>query len=84
MSRLFGDEVTPEQEAILIEQIRQMSPQEKLQRVAELNRQAECEAIARLRASFPDASAHEIRMRLGVERNGAELMRLAYGWESSG
>lgn len=70
----------PEIERILIEGYRRMTVAEKWQRVRELNQRAEGFAAAVLRKQFPDASEHEIRMRIAAKRIPADLMHRAFGW----
>lgn len=79
MSILFGDDTSPEVEALLIAGYQRMTPQEKFQRVLDLNRTVRTPALARARAEPPDASAHEPRMRLGSLR--VDAVRAAFGWD---
>jgi len=72
----------PEMRKILIEGYRRMSPQQKLQRVLDLNRTVEAMAAARLRRDYgPDLSERELRLRLAALRLDREVMIEAFGWD---
>ena len=60
MSLLFGDDTSPEAEAILMEGYRRMSPTQKLRRVLDLNRTVQILALARIREQYPNADAREV------------------------
>ena len=69
-------------ERILIEGYRRMTPSEKLQRVAELNRLAEAMATARIRRQYgPDISERELRLRLAALRLDRETMIEVFDWD---
>ncbi len=72
----------PEVEEILIEGYRRMSPQEKLQRVLELNDLVERMAAARIRAQYgPEISERELVLRLAALRLDRETMIEVCGWD---
>ena len=58
-----------------------MTPWEKLQRVAALNREAADLEKARIRAQYGDISEEEMRLRLGALRLGRETMVKVFGWD---
>jgi hypothetical protein len=75
------DDTDPVVRSMVIAQLKAMSPSERAKRIHSLNRACEALAVAGIRQRHPHAHSNEVRMRLGVLRNGAELMRLAYGWD---
>ncbi len=81
MSLLFGDDTSPEAEAILIEGYRRMSPSQKLQRVLDLNRTVQILALARIREQYPEANAREVKLRLASLWIDAKIMRSVFGWD---
>ena len=74
-------DTSPDAERFLIEGYRRMSPTEKLQRVASLNRALVTLAAARIRADYGDISEEEMRLRLGALRLGRETMMKVFGWD---
>jgi hypothetical protein len=84
MPRFSGASDTPaEVERLILEGYRRMSPAERLERVCALNRSLDVLALAGIRARHPGLSEVDARMRLGVQRYGAELIKRAYGWPPS-
>lgn len=76
------DDTSPEARAVMIEAYRRMSPAEKLQRVADLNRAVEQMALARIRRQYgPDLDEREERLRLASLRLDRETMIRAFGWD---
>jgi len=72
----------PEVRKILIEGYRRMSPEQKLQRVIDLNRTVESMAAARLRRDYgPDLSRRELVLRLAALRLPRETMIEICGWD---
>jgi aspartate aminotransferase-like enzyme len=69
--------------AVMVERWAAMTATEKLRLVFALNDNVEAMAAAGIRDRFPEATEHEIRMRLGVLRYGPELMATAYGWHAA-
>jgi hypothetical protein len=74
-------DTSPEAERILIEGYRRMTPTEKLQRVASLNRAVAILQRSRIRAQYGDIPEDEMRMRLGALRLGRETMMKVFGWD---
>lgn len=64
----------------LVERYRAMSPDEKLERVAELTAAVRQLALTRLRLTFPAATDRELELRLTALWLDAETMRAAFGW----
>lgn len=58
-----------------------MTPTQKLQRVASLNRAVTTLQRARIRAQYGDIPEEEMRMRLGALRLGRETMIRLFGWD---
>jgi regulator of sirC expression with transglutaminase-like and TPR domain len=58
--------------------LRRMSPEQRLQIVADLNRTVDAMAEAGIRSAFPDASDREVFLRLAVRKLGYQLARTAY------
>ena len=75
-------DTSPAAERVLIEGYRRMSPAEKLQRVAALNRALVALSTARLREQYGAAmSPRELRLRLAALRLDPETMRTVLGWD---
>ena len=69
-------------ERVLIEGYRRMSPAEKLQRVAALNRALVTLSTARLREQYgATMSPQELRLRLAALRLDPEIMRTVLAWD---
>jgi hypothetical protein len=75
---LFAD-TDPQAEAVLINLLRQASPERKLAMVGELNNTVRTLALAGLRQRFPAAGSAELQRRLADLLLGADLARKAYG-----
>ena len=80
MSALFGDDTSPEVEAILIAGFRRMTPAERLARACDLSLAVRQLALARLRSEHPSASERELQLRLAALTIDAETMRRAFNW----
>lgn len=69
-------------ERVMIDGFRRMSPAQKLERVAALNRALVDLATARLRRQYgPSMSPRELRLRLAALRLDADTMRKAFDWD---
>ena len=69
-------------ERVMIDGFRRMSPAQKLERVAALNRALVDLATARLRRQYgPSMSPRELRLRLAALRLDADTMRNAFDWD---
>ncbi len=66
-----------------IERLRAMSPAQRGALMEALNRDCERMAMAGIRSRHPNATDREVLMRLGVLRNGPELMKAAFGWDAA-
>lgn len=68
----------------MIEGFRRMSPAEKLERVASMNRALVELATARLRAQYgPGLTPRELGLRLAALRLDAETMRTVFQWDTA-
>jgi len=77
-------DTSPDAEGVLIEGYRRMSPAEKLDRVAALNRALVVLSTARLRAQYGAAmSPRELRLRLAALRLEPEIMRTVLAWDQA-
>lgn len=75
-------DTSPEIEEIILEGYRRMAPQEKIQRIVELNRAVEEMAAARIRAQYgPDLSERELQLHLAALRLDRETMIEVFGWD---
>jgi hypothetical protein len=77
-------DTSPEAWKVLMERIRQMTPEERLQRCLELTENMRLNALAGLRQAFPNASEREIFLRAAKQRLGSELFYKVYGDELDG
>ena len=77
----FSRDTSPDVQRMLVEHFRTLTEAEKLRLVEALNRDCEALALAGLRARHPNATADELRLRLGALRIGRDLVRTAYGWD---
>ena len=80
MKRLFED-TTEEAERVLIEGYRRMPDWRKFKCIDDLNRFMAATQLEEIRARYPDANEHELRMRLASRWLEPELMLAAYGWD---
>jgi HEPN domain-containing protein len=71
-------DTSPEAARIQREMLRRLTPQQRLEKVMELNRAVEELAIAGIRHRYPDASDREVFLRLAVRKLGEDLARKAY------
>ena len=79
--RLFED-TPPEIEGRLVAGYRAMTPAERLERVASLNRAIEGLAAARIRVRYgPSLTERELRLRLGALRIPREDMMRVFDWD---
>jgi len=82
-TRLFRD-TDPEVERLLIDRARELSPRERLERVARLNRDVRRLARRGLELRDPAASADQIQRRLADLLLGEALAGAAYGPHADG
>jgi hypothetical protein len=80
MKPLF-DDTHPKIEKMLIEGYRKMSSQEKMQRICQLNQFAYNLVLSSVKEKYPNASEHEIKMRVASRSISPELMLKAFGWD---
>ena len=79
--KLFPD-VDEETERRMIEEARNMTSTQKLQKLFELIEAERQRIKAELREQFPDDSKEKIRMRFAREWVGRDLAIKAYGYDS--
>jgi len=72
-------DTSPEAWKVLIDLIRQMTPEERLQRCLELSDAVRLAAEAGLRETYPHASEREIFLRAARQKLGPELFQAVYG-----
>lgn len=72
--RCFGEDTRPEIEAMLLERIRQMTPEEKLARVDDLTTAARTLAAAKIREEHPELDDREVTLRVAERLYGRELV----------
>jgi|CXWL01.1.fsa_nt_gi hypothetical protein len=78
----FGADTSADAEVLLVERYRQMTPIEKLQKVAELNGAVRILAEAGIRLRYGSGiSARERFLRLASLRLDRRTMIEAYGWD---
>ena len=78
MTTLFSD-THPKMEALQIQLLRQASPTQKMNMLAQLNASARMLALAGLRSRYPQAAEAELRRRLADLLLGEELAKKVYG-----
>lgn len=71
----------PEIEKMIIEGYRKMTPQQKLQKVSELNKSIQQIALARIRKQYGNISEKEQRLRLASLWLNREIMIKVFGWD---
>lgn len=74
-------DTSPEAARLLNDGYRRMSPTEKLQRVASLNRTLVKLSAARIKAQYGPISDEEMRLRLAALRLGRDMMIKLFGWD---
>jgi hypothetical protein len=80
MKPLFPD-TSPEAEAVLLEGYRKMPAWKKFQCVDDLNQALKSLQLADIKSKSPQASEHELKMRLASRWIEPELMKRAFGWD---
>ena len=81
-SATFGAlDTSAEVSALLAQRWRSMSPTEKFEAVHAANRDCAALAEAGVRRRYPDASDHEVRLRVAALHLGRELSVAVYGWD---
>jgi hypothetical protein len=81
MHKLPPSDTSPEAARFLNEAFRRMTPTQKLQRVAALNRTLVKLSAARIRQQYGDIPEEEMRLRLAALRLGRETMIKMFGWD---
>lgn len=79
--KTLSRDTSPAAEAVIIAGYRRMTPQQKLNKVCQLNLALKTLQLARLRAQYGEMSPREEVLRLGALRLPRELMIAAFGWD---
>ena len=83
MSQALSEDTSLDARDVVIDRLRSMSGLERLQMAVSLSSASEALATAGILHRHPGATAHEIAMRLGVLRNGRDVMAEAFGWDAN-
>ena len=78
---LFSRDTRPEVAEILLDGYRRMTPAQKLARVCDLSLASRQMAEARIRAQYPGASEHDVRLRVAALALGRDVMVRVFGWD---
>jgi len=78
MTTLSSD-THPKMEALQIQLLRQASPTQKMNMLAQLNAFARLLVLADLRSQYPQAAEAELRRRLAIRLLGEDLAKKVYG-----
>jgi len=78
MTTLSSD-THPKMEALQIQLLRQASPTQKMNMLAQLNAFARLLVLAGLRSQYPQAAEVELRRRLAIRLLGEDLAKKVYG-----
>lgn len=81
MNRTISDDTSPEVKKILIEGFRKMSPQQKMQCVAELNKTVQQLALARIQKQYGELPEREKRLRLASLWLDRDTMIRVFNWD---
>ena len=81
MCNTIPNDTSREVQKILIEGYRKMSPQQKMRRVAELNKTVQQLALARLQKQYGELSEREKRLRLASLWRGRDTMIRIFKWD---
>ena len=75
-------DTSPEVEALIVSRYRQMTPNERFQKMLDLNGFVKATQITAVLAAYPDADDFELRMRLASRQvKNPELLKAAFGWD---
>lgn len=77
-------EVSPEMRKLITERYRQMTPNERFQKMLDLNDFVKATQMTAVRSQYPEADEFEVKMRVASRwvRN-PELLKAAFGWDVS-
>lgn len=79
MKDVRPEDTSPEAWEVYLGILRNMSPQQKFERALELSEFVRKFCEAGIRSQYPDASDHEVFLRLTQRTLGPELFRKVYG-----
>ncbi len=80
MSRFRPADTSERADEVQFELLRKMSSQQRAELFTSLTLAVQELAMAGLRLRFPDATEDELRMRMAVQRLGADTVRKVWGW----
>lgn len=75
------NDTSPDIEALMIERYREMTPQQKLERVSDMICAVRELAMADVRRRYPRASERELKLRVASRWLDPDLMVRAFGWD---
>jgi hypothetical protein len=81
MESMPFNDTHPDIEALLIKGYREMSPNQKIERVRAMTLAVQELALSDIRRRYPEAGAREQALRLASRWIEPDLMRLAFGWD---
>lgn len=76
-----SSDTSPEAERIIVEHMRQMTPNDKFDYVLAMNAAIAQMCLPTIRQSHPNADAREIQLRLASRRLPEDLLKRATGWD---
>jgi hypothetical protein len=77
----FSRDTSPDVQRMLVARFRTMTAAERIWLADALTRGCEALALAGIQMRHPDATAEELRLRLGALRIGRDLVLRVYGWD---
>ncbi len=75
------DDTSAEAEAVLIEGYRRMTPEQKFNRIRDLNWTLQELALSELRVRHPDDDERTLRLRFAARKYDRATMIAAFGWD---
>lgn len=82
MTTTIANDTSPEVRKILIEGYRNMTPQQKMQRVTELNKMVQQLALARIQKQYGELPERERRLRLASLWLDRDTMIHVFHWDT--
>lgn len=80
MTRFRPADTTERADEVQFELLRKMTPMQRAEIFTALTLAVQELALAGWRQRFPNATEDELRMRMAVQRLGAETVRKVWGW----
>ena len=81
MTTIIANDTSPEVRKILIEGYRNMTPQQKMRRVSELNKMIQQLALARIQQQYGELPEQERRLRLASLWLDRDTMIRVFHWD---